>query len=172
MGAMLMGGCLLLCVILPIVFLYIVVAISIYRRKAFSALSWGIALALPLIGAVALLCVFGKSMSDMDARSELYDAACDGDLQKVKDRVAAGDPIDETWNLSGTALECAAGNRHVAVAKFLLEHGADPDAKCGNDCEFEGTSPREWAEELDEPELKRLFAKYPKHSKSRIPTQP
>jgi ankyrin repeat protein len=66
---------------------------------------------------------------NMHGDSALRLAAYQGDLPVVQDLVAAGARIDtEGW----TPLIYAAFNGHEAVAAFLLEKGADIDAKSEN----------------------------------------
>ena len=81
--------------------------------------------------------------------------ACAGDTAGVLWRLDhGGSPNAKTDDGLG-ALECATTNGHVAAARVLLQHEADPDARS----EAFGDTPRENARRI--PEMLRMFAKYP-----------
>ena len=60
--------------------------------------------------------------------TDLYDAAEDGDLERVTLLVEQGVDKNQVGGEYGTtALSAAAGNNHLAVVQFLVEQGADID---------------------------------------------
>ena len=61
----------------------------------------------------------------------LYDAAARGDIEEVRQQIAAGADLNEQpkGRNGNTALHRAAANGHHAVVKELLKHGADPEMK-------------------------------------------
>jgi ankyrin repeat protein len=58
-------------------------------------------------------------------------AARSGDLESVKVLLAAGAHVNEGTPEDGTPLVLAIASGHEAVARYLLDHGADPNAKDG-----------------------------------------
>lgn len=76
-------------------------------------------------------------MTDRDQNELLHFAAADGDLDKVRELVAGGCDV-KTFDdsLSFTPLHHAVKGGHLPVARYLLESGADVNAreehKCGN----------------------------------------
>lgn len=54
-------------------------------------------------------------------------AAREGDLDAVRGWVEAGRPVDAVDRYDTTALMMAARGGHLEVARYLLEHGADPE---------------------------------------------
>jgi len=69
----------------------------------------------------------------------IHDAAAAGDIDAVKQHIAAGADVNE--NVLGTPLHWATVNGHKEIAELLIDKGADVNAK--ND---EGGTPRDWAE--------------------------
>jgi hypothetical protein len=60
----------------------------------------------------------------------LFKAAGDGELDTIKGALMLGVPVDASANDKGqTALMAAAAKGRVAVVRFLLEKGADPNKK-------------------------------------------
>ncbi|KAI4943519.1 hypothetical protein J4E91_009429 [Alternaria rosae] len=74
----------------------------------------------------------------------------------------SGPPIpDECCGREGTPLHCALHWKRYETAKWLLEHGADPDKGCS----LYGMSARIWVNHLpDENELVTLLRKYRKNA--------
>ena len=92
-------------------------------------------------------------------------AACEGDAADVRWRLSLGASANAKTDNSLGALECAATNGHVEAVKVLLEHGANPDAVPEDHGDpFWAKTPREWAKASGDPELIRLFARYPKRN--------
>lgn len=59
--------------------------------------------------------------------SEFVHAAFEGDLESVRQMVAAGADVN-CWDMGMSPLHAAIENGNVEVARFLLEHGADVNA--------------------------------------------
>ena len=59
---------------------------------------------------------------------DLAEAASNGDLDRVKNLLAEGVPVDERGKMNATPLMRAAEQQHVDVMKALLTAGADPKA--------------------------------------------
>lgn len=72
--------------------------------------------------AVAFLVFSGPALA-----SPLSDAADAGDLGKVTQLVASGANVNEADIVGSTPLIAALNGCHLAVVKFLLEHGANPN---------------------------------------------
>lgn len=68
-------------------------------------------------------------MSTLFQQAKFLEAAQTGDLEKVKMGIAAGIDIETRGALGDTALIIAADKGNLAVAKYLLESGADIHAK-------------------------------------------
>jgi ankyrin repeat protein len=62
-------------------------------------------------------------------REQLHFAAQDGDLTTVARLIAEGHDINVFDDLGKTALHWAAKNERLDVAEFLIEHGADVNAR-------------------------------------------
>lgn len=148
-----------LCAALPVGLIYLWGLLLAHRRKAIAPWGWGLAMMLPLV--VTGLAVLGASKVDWDEDSALMTAACGGDSKRVERELIEGADPNEKDSYEVTPLQCAVENRHVAVAELLLKHGADPDYRCGDDCEFDGPSPRQVAEEREDSGMRKLFERYP-----------
>jgi len=64
------------------------------------------------------------SLKQMLLNKELYLGAMQGDLEQVKNALAAGAEINRVTSL-GTALVTACSYKHMEVARYLMDHGAD-----------------------------------------------
>jgi ankyrin repeat protein len=71
---------------------------------------------------------------DREGRQELHYRALDGDIQGIRDRLAAGDDIGRADKQGFTALHFAAQQSHTESVRALLEVGAqvDPRDRFGN----------------------------------------
>jgi ankyrin repeat protein len=67
---------------------------------------------------------FGQKLE----REALHFAAGDGDLDRVKELLAEGYPINAFDDLSWTPLHHAARKEHLAVVRYLIAAGADVNA--------------------------------------------
>ena len=63
------------------------------------------------------------------SRLALHHAARNGDLTEVKKLIAAGSNVNEKDLFKSTPLHMAAMYGHKAVAEYLIQHGANIDAK-------------------------------------------
>lgn len=81
---------------------------------------------------VALLIDHGASLETGDD-SVLPKAAIRGDLESVRRFVRLGVNVNGRDARAMTALHYAARGGHAEIAKFLLAHGANPDARGGSD---------------------------------------
>jgi ankyrin repeat protein len=78
----------------------------------------------------------------MQELNQLIEAAQTGDLDRVRALVANHPQLVSSRDASGaTALHHAAGSGHRPIAEFLIQSGADPNAR---DSEF-GATPAGWA---------------------------
>ena len=100
----------------------------------------------------------------------IVQAACEGDAAGVRWRLALGASASTKDDNGLGALSCAATNGHVGAVRALLEHGADPDAvPDDNGDPFWAKTPREWAKASGDPELIRLFARFPRRAGREAP---
>jgi len=67
--------------------------------------------------------LFGGLVSEI----EIIDAAKRGDASAIERLLAAGADVNEAAKDGTTALMIATVRRHTEYAKFLLNHGADPN---------------------------------------------
>lgn len=65
-------------------------------------------------------------------REEFFAAIKDGDNHTVEAFIKAGYPLDQRNEADNTELACCFVYRQPAIAEFLLNNGADPDASCHN----------------------------------------
>ena len=71
-----------------------------------------------------------KERADLESsKSDLAQACANGNTKKVAALIEAGADVNEQDENGGTALMLAARNNRLAVAAYLLEHGARPDLK-------------------------------------------
>ena len=68
-------------------------------------------------------------MNEEFEKEQLHFAAADGDLDRVKQLVAEGYPLDEFDDVGKTPLHHAAEGGHFDIVRFLLEAGADVNAR-------------------------------------------
>jgi outer membrane protein assembly factor BamB len=64
-----------------------------------------------------------------DSARDLQLAARSGDLKEVRRLVESGVPVDSSYAYGPTALSLAAGQGRLEVVSYLLEKGADPNAR-------------------------------------------
>jgi hypothetical protein len=72
--------------------------------------------------------------------TELYDAAYEGDAERVRELLKKGANPNVRDEYGETPLHIAARDGHVDVVELLLEHGADPNAQ-----DKSGETPLHWA---------------------------
>jgi ankyrin repeat protein len=78
---------------------------------------------------VALVSAASLAPAEGGDDSMLYEAASDGDIERVRRLLAAGAPVDMRDGARRTPLLLATQADHVEVAKLLIEAGADVNAK-------------------------------------------
>ena len=78
---------------------------------------------------VGLVLWFVVAVCFADTTRDLHLAARSGDLESVKRLVEGGLPVDSPGHFGITALSLAAQNGRTEVVRFLLDKGADPDAR-------------------------------------------
>lgn len=64
-----------------------------------------------------------------DGKTELMQAAGDGDLDRARELLAAGAAVDDRNANGGTALMYAVSAGELPMARLLLDAGADPNAR-------------------------------------------
>ncbi len=77
-----------------------------------------------------VFCEFGANINAVSGEGYwlLKTAAEDGDVELVRQLLAAGASVDHT-STGDTALHAAAAGDELKVVSALLEHGADPNAE-------------------------------------------
>lgn len=75
---------------------------------------------------LATLFVLGTSMA-LHGGTKLSKAAIDGNLDAVKERIQAGEGVNEIDKWGWTALMWAVYYRQLPITNYLLEHKADPN---------------------------------------------
>jgi ankyrin repeat protein len=78
---------------------------------------------------VAMVSAASLAPAESGDDSMLYEAASDGDIERVRRLLASGAPVDMRDSLKRTPLLLATHADHVEVAKLLIEAGADVNAK-------------------------------------------
>ena len=88
--------------------------------------------------------------------SELLDAAKNGNIEVVKQRLAAGaDVQSRCTECEGTALSHAASGGHIEIAELLVANAADVNAK-----DDDNDTPLDWGILNDEAEIANLIRKH------------
>ena len=82
----------------------------------------------------------------------IHDAALEGNIEVVKQHLAAGADVDTKHELYGTPLHSAANKE---IAELLIVKGADLNAKNEG-----GKTPLDWAIKWNHPELADLLRKH------------
>jgi ankyrin repeat protein len=80
-----------------------------------------------LIAIVAAVLVVGCGPS-----VDIHQAAEEGNIEAVKQHIAAGTDVNAKGQYMGTPLHYAAGEGHKEIAELLIEEGADVNAKADN----------------------------------------
>ena len=75
--------------------------------------------------AAVLLVGCGKATSNIS----IHDAARDGNIDAVKQALAAGVDVNTKKRMGGTPLRLAAGEGHKEIVELLISEGADMNAK-------------------------------------------
>jgi cytohesin len=91
-----------------------------------------------LIAIVAAVLVVGCGPKPPDI--SIHDAAESGNLEAVKQHLAAGTDVNENHGIAGTPLHAAAFNDHKEIAELLIAEGADVNAMIED-----GWTPLDWA---------------------------
>lgn len=83
---------------------------------------------------------------------ELFDAACEGNMDLVRYHVAAGVDLNHVHpEYFGTILVASIVEKREEAARYLLAHGADPHLYS----EIDGATPLQAAQRVGLPELER-----------------
>ena len=84
------------------------------------------------IVAAVLFVGCGESQQLTPAEVELRDAALDGNIEAVKQHIAAGTDVNaKRGMIGGTALHEAAARGHKEIVELLIAAGADVNAEIG-----------------------------------------
>ena len=106
--------------------------------------------------AAVVLVRCGPSVPDMG----ILKAAREGNIEVVKQHLAAGTDVDEKGStLGGTALHQAASKGRKEIAELLIAKGADVNAKCASG-KKQGLTPLDAANETNHPEIADLIRKH------------
>ena len=88
--------------------------------------------------------------------SALIEAAIEGNIEAVKQHLAAGADVNAKANQFGsTSLHFAAGGGHKEIVELLIDKGADVNAKTADD-----ETPLDLAIQFREPEIAVLLRKH------------
>ena len=85
--------------------------------------------------------------TDKTPAVSIYDAARDGNIEAVKQHIAAGTDLNAKDNFGKTTLRLAAVGGHKEVAELLIAAGADMNAKADD-----SLTPLDWAISQKHPE--------------------
>ena len=88
--------------------------------------------------------------------TDIWDAARQGDLERVRKMLKAGVDVDAPSRYGATALSFAAEKGHLELVKFLLEKGADPNPRDS----FYRQTPLGWALGGDTTEIAELLVRH------------
>jgi ankyrin repeat protein len=108
------------------------------------------------IAIIAILFSTSASAQDKggkDVNDEFFAAARHGDIAAVKAFLDKGTDVNTKTRYGSTALFYACDRGNVELVKFLLERGADPDARDT----FYGATPMTWAADKGHVEVVRLL---------------
>jgi ankyrin repeat protein len=79
----------------------------------------------------------------------IYNAAGSGDIEAIKQHLAAGTDVNAKGVAGWTALQRAAWYYHIEIVELLIANGADVNAKVEAG-DYKGQTPLDLAEEVDE----------------------
>ena len=69
-----------------------------------------------------------SEIEEIFEKDDMHFAAQDGDMQKVKELIEAGYPVNQFDEIGKTPLHYAAENENMELIRFLLATGADVNA--------------------------------------------
>ncbi len=101
--------------------------------------------------AAVLLVGCGESAPDIS----IHQAAKDGNIEAVKQHLAAGTDVNAKDDIRQTPLHWAVGEGHKEVAELLIAEGADVNAK-----DVDVTTPLDLANLFNQPETADLLRKH------------
>ena len=107
-----------------------------------------------LLTAIAAVLVVGCGPSVPDI--SIYEAPREGNIEVVKQHIAAGTDVKAVWHVMGKApLHNAAFGGHKEVVELLIAKGADVTAK-----DVDGFTPLDWTISGKQPETADLLRKH------------
>ena len=106
-----------------------------------------------LLTTIAALLVVGCGPQPPDI--SIHKAAYDGNIEAVKQHLAAGADVNEKNAIGQTALHVAAHYGHKEIVELLIAKGADVNAQ-----RDDGGTPLDWAIEFKETEIADLLRKH------------
>jgi len=111
-----------------------------------------------LLTTIAAVLVVGCGESAKDI--SIGDAAAKGDIEAVKQHLAAGVDVNAKTDTGWIPLHAAALNGHKETAELLIEKGADLNAKIESAGILKGYTPLDVAEGFNHPETADLLRKH------------
>ena len=105
--------------------------------------------------AAVLVVGCGESQQLTPAEVELQDAALDGNIEAVKQHIAAGTDVNAKDNDGFTPLHATADRGHKEIVELLIAKGADVNAKADK-----GFTPLDVAIQRKHPETADLLRKH------------
>ena len=106
-----------------------------------------------LIALLAAVSAGAQNKDGKDPNDEFFAAARHGDIAALKAFLDKGTDVNTKTRYGSTALFYACDRGNVEMVKFLLERGADPNAKDT----FYGATPMTWAADKGHVEVVRLL---------------
>ena len=90
----------------------------------------------------------------------IHAAAYIGNIEAVKQHIAAGSDVNARKSIEGTPLHMAAKEGHKEIVELLIAEGADVNAKIEDGLNYKGNTPLDWAISRKHPEIADLLRKH------------
>ena len=90
----------------------------------------------------------------------IHAAAYIGNIEAVKQHIAAGSDVNAMKSIEGTPLHMAAKKGHKEIVELLIAKGADVNAKIEDGLIYKGNTPLDWAIRRKHPETADLLRKH------------